>query len=816
MDIYNDPIGTKYGCTIHYEVSYYSFRLTPLSAKTYEDDECYKRYASQPIDYRTFKPQWRGGKHWVLGDGNTLRFENTFNLKIEQTNDLGDDYIEEITEEIDANDYTAIAGLTLNRVTAIPRDQLFISEPIYLTYHQKQNIDHLYLNSGTNVTVYGAVSIDKKTWYAYNDTSKKLEIIDFDITKDAETLKKIMTNSTLYCGSSYYDKVFKAPVDKIYIALLVIIYNKTVPTTTNLGTLNLFTTQMTSNANKRFNFVKVGYTPTNGVKLIADRNILTTNPSTICAYWINGSHNRDFAQLDRNMSTLTYDVYPKLICSKLNKTDTTHDEWKDLIEFTETNGLSIKDFWHIDDIPTYTYGLAIDNVGKNGDIFISRGTPENLDEFFTYDNGKLVGFRPVIEVRKSRYEEYIPGKPQLPEVTNIKDIKKGTCISCDFLSNIDNYVVGTFSNLGKATMPLYSDGPRHLWNTNDIRIEPGSFYFICIGYTNRGEPILVPDRPLASNAPGTIYNCGGSNMSYAIDTYGTRDYNNPCREYRLYTMDGIAVKIRNIMSNVTVGIDRNNVFDEYERIFTNELIPSLKPEEIWHHDKTYTITRCACVTPNINYPTSVYRDHHNAFYMPSYFTDWDYVGKPVHKYMGWRPIIIIDKTPRLVSSKIDRNMIRFYDTEFNVDLEVVDENFEPIEFALKLYWNPSKYTLSDYSMDRVRKIEVTNEIKDKCYYGSQYGLFLIAIYVKINNEETPISCFLMQLDNAYKNKHAYSFMYMLGYNYEGIEFNGAYIAPYRYDAFINKVYTGPVKEEYKVAHGHKYIDIKEDTFKVMI
>jgi hypothetical protein len=816
MDIINDPIGTKYGCSISWNNYHGTFTLSQLSS-AYEEYECIKINGNEYLDLSTFKLQYGNinKRLWVPFNSNHgLEFTNKFNLKIDQTNDLGNDIIEEITEEMDASEFHKVISINCAEVTVIPKDQLFISDAIYLSQHSEQCLSDISISGTRNITMLGAVSQDKENWYTFNPTSSKWEKVD--ITKDIETLKTTMFDIN---GKSGYRQIFAIPMKKIYLAMLLVIANKNTVTPTQINNVQIRLEQNTQSSKQLFNFVKVGYTPSNGVKLIADRNVFQLQASTIRYYWLEYNTSLEFCTKNKNMSNMFYDVYPSLIQSKvsLNEEYNPHDEWKDLLEFSETGGLSAKEFWHIN-YPSLTDGIFLDSVEVDDKYIISRGSNTDIEQMYHTNNSEMmVGFRPQIEVRYAKYVECIPGKPQLPEVTELKDIRKGTCISCDFIrSDKGPYgvnVFGLFTNLGKATLPLLTDGRKMKYETNEIPVEPGSFYFICIGYNNYGEPMLVPDRPLASAYKEELYRGYINNI---IEENRNTDFSFDSAEHRVYTLDGTAIRLKNITSSHTIGVDRSNVFDEYEHIFTNELNTSLKPEEIWHHDKTYTITRgLSYKEMDSPYYYIIYRDHHNNIYLNPY-DQYAYTTNYMNKHMAWRPIIIIDKTPRVTSMRIDRCVVHYDDTEFNVNITAVDEEFNPIEYALKAYLDPAKTIISDYSMDKERKINVTSSIKDIFYNYNTRGSVPIAVYAKINGIERPISYFMVLIDPFYKNV-GISYMPIFGLHYDGIEFKNAFPAVYSADStFLKIVSGGPSKAEYKTDHGYKYIDIPYNLHKVTV
>ena len=810
MDIMNDPIGTKYGCALSFNTNGTEYAFSPLST-AYKEDECIRMYGTSTISVSSFKAQYGKFSKKLWGPSTTndkvLVFNNSFELKIEKTNDLGNGMVEDITEELDASEFGNVMSINHTRVIVAPKDQLFISDAIYLSSHPEQTLRNIDV-SGTNMVLAGgAISTDNKTWYTYNQTAKKWEKVD--ITRDIETLKTTMGN---IISPPSYD-ILGIPVKKIYMALLFTIVHKVI-TSTQINYIQIHTTQNADNHKQLFNFVKVGYTPSNGVKLIADRNILYTTSYYIFDWLISSLSEGD---INKQMSDLIYYVYPGLIQSKVSKQEEAnpHDEWKDLIEFTETGGLSAKEFWHIDS-PSLTNGIFLDNAELNSNIIITRGSSDDIESINITTPSVIVGFRPQIEVRANKHIECIPGKPQLPEVTKLKDIKKGTCISCDFFSVSNNSLCGLFGNLGKATLPLYSDGRKYRTESNEIFIESGSFYFICIGYNNYGEPMLVPDRPIASGPPGMLYM--GSAIGAMVDPLAAVDlaiapaFSNASNDGRLYTIDGVAIKQRNITSNITPNLDRSDIFDEYERIFSNELNPSLKPEEIWHHDKTYTMVQ------NYEYKDSealyyrVYRDHNNNVRLVA--SAFNATTNIEDRYVAWRPIITIDRTPRVVSMEIDRSVIHYDDTEFNVNIDAVDEDYNPIEYSLKMHYSAEKAIISDYSMDRERKIEVDTRVRDlfnTCYASK--GLVIVSVYVKINNVETPISYFLMFGDNFYKSRGT-GIAPVFGPQYSGLEYKGVFVVPSVYDEYMCSFYPGPEKAKFKTDHGYKYVDIPENLFKI--
>lgn len=86
-----------------------------------------------------------------------------------------------------------------------------------------------------------------------------------------------------------------------------------------------------------------------------------------------------------------------------------------------------------------------------------------------------------------------------PLTSDPYSITPGQTIKCEYSATAGS--TGTFSNLGSATKPLIQDPS----------IPDGSFYFICVGYTNKGYPLLISDRIVQTNISyDTLYEYGNS------------------------------------------------------------------------------------------------------------------------------------------------------------------------------------------------------------------------------------------------------------------------------------------------------------------
>ena len=803
MDIMNDPIGTKYGCTQSYDTSYTN-RFTPLSVP-YDENECGTIAGDQVLATARLKPQWDDKSDWYVAANGNLTFNNAKKLKVEKTNDLGDGYIEDVYEEFDATKYSNVVSLENDVIRVTPKPQLFISDAIFVSDHEQQSLYYIrWTNNVGNLTTYVAVSSDRKKWFSYKD-SKWVEV---DLTQDYDSLKNVM-GETINSADSMYSKVLENPLKKFYIAILAVPTNTTSIVPTYITPINIYPDQNRNSFISVFNFVKVGYTP-RGVKLIADRNLHTRFvPYSIYYYSI--TNFLDMGERDKYLSTKDYNANVRLIQSKVSESNSyvPYDEWDELLNFTETGGKSAKEFWHIDG-PSLTGGLDVDNLGVNANINITRGSEDDPAAYKAIAN-TVTGFRPVVEMVRSGHEIVIPGKPPLKEVHNLKDIVKGTCISCDFLPAHNHRVAGygAFANLGRAVHPLYSDGQKIDYNDSMI-ISPGSFYFICIGYTNKGEPMLVPDRPLAaSGSPSNFYNEVPRQNLLPHTAWENVGY---VSENSIITMDGVALSMRLINSNPAV--NRDGIFDEFDRIFTNELAPSLKPEELWHHDKTYTLVN-GLYNDNAR-QCFAFRDIYGRFryYQPE-ARNYSPVLYEFDKYMTWRPIVIINKIPRVTYMQIDRPTIQYDDTEFGVNIEAVDENFEPIEYALKLEMTRDKDIISDYSIDKERMIYMGPDQKKLISVDSSTNFMTrIGVYVKVNNVETMISYFWIGFDMSYRNEGNPGVV-VPGYNYDGIQLDnmGVIVTNTNYSRNWTSV---PGKVEFKTAHGAKYIDVNSIVYHVRV
>lgn len=567
IDIINDPIGTKYGC--QYSFTAATKAVNPIGTfsnlvGTANDGRCVKDPTT--IFGYNFTGNVPDRDLCNIRSGITLSTAKHFRTNAFA---LGSGTEEVTKEQVDFTKYKeVIAFTTIGDIvlTAIPKDQLLVMKnPISL----KEYINGINSISVTVTNAFAKFAVgDGTDYYTFDATTTSWSKVD--LTHDTDTLKTEMMDYTVMNAitKDQYALQF-TNITNFSLAMVIGInptsgttYDTTKPYTISAITVDYVGNNTAGPTNQYFNLVKEGYSHNGNPILIADRTIEQS-----ISYDVLYKANMVFGgtQVKIPGNEIPYKMYIRLPKSS---SDGSADEWDTFI----TNGphpsdKSIEEYYNTE-IPSLTSTIAtleddyFTDPGTNTKIITRGGDGPSLR--YNYGNTAYdanVGWRPVFEVDVN---EMSVSKPStvLTEVHSIKDLGIGKCINCDHIYSASG--IGSFKNLGKAKLGLLTD----YTNTTS-----GSFYFNCVGFNKDGEPICVADRPISTGMNYSTLVTG--NTPDVTGYYG--------KEIEL---DGCKYVVRLMYINPDNEFNSDN---EYAKFMTT-LGTNKKFDEIWHTDKTLTVT----------------------------------------------------------------------------------------------------------------------------------------------------------------------------------------------------------------------------------
>jgi len=771
-DFLNDPLGTKYGCSYRYS----SGTLGTFSALL--NEPTIPRRVKDPVkldgaDFEAVDVPFAP----VVKIGSYIQMLTTYTYPTNKYA-LGSGTEEVTKEEVDFSKFKKVisfSSLGEFAITAIPKDQLLVSKNLIATFDYPNGIEHINITAN-NATVYVALTKDNVNWVKYDTENEEWVPVDLTATTDVlkTTMMPLATLTSL--TSTEYNKYFNS-MDYVGIAMVMSIEPTSVDSNTGeetYDTTKSYTiTPIEINyvgdddasgdpLTQYFNFIKVGYTPKGDPLLVADRVIQTG-----IAYSALNNANYDFynGRTKAPMSTPTQPMYMRLLNGGSSEED---DEYYKLIINAPSSVLNGKT---VDQTFNVNLGSMTNIVATSEDdegtapgttTILYRGGESlaNRKKNIAYNaSNSSYGWRPVLEIDCTSKEanQTYPG-PALPEVHTFAELTKGKCISCDFYSkwSSNQYASGSLMNFGKARLGLLSDYK----NTKS-----GSFYFICVGYTNKGEKILVADRNIA-----TGFNGIGNLMNAFISSTAAYSYiENPTK------LDGVFINNYQLTLVPSSNDPTETVFDVgmWNNIITNEYDRTKTIDQIWHTDKI------ASVTSSISSITENYMILRGGEDMAKQLTRQKSIAfsGAYYEEIGYRPMIIVSNEYRY--SDLHINFKTGYELNENQDkFEITCNVYDPndVKIQYKLTESSTGKALTSYSDSSIRTIPIS-EFTDSPNNPE------VDIVVKKNNVDYTIDTISLVVEDNYRLSSNRTF----AKNFGGFESTGANTEQYYIDTESNSI-----------------------------
>ena len=769
-DFLNDPIGSKYGCSYKYTNGV----LGTFGALLNEPVNPRKVKDPMPLDgadFMAIDPPFAP----VVKIGSYIQLLTTYTYPT-NTYVLGGGTEEISKEQVDFSKFKKVINFTsLGKftITAIPKDQLLVSKNLVDTSNFANGIGYIGITA-TNATVYVALTKDNVNWVKYDTENEEWVSVDLTATTDElkTTMMPLNTLSTL--TTTEYSKYFRA-LDYVGIAMVVSIeptsvnaetgeetYDTTKPYTVTPIEINFVGDDNASSdpITHYFNFIKVGYTPKGDPLLIADR-VIQTN----IAYSALNNDTYDYysGSTKAPMSTPNQPMYMRLLNGS-GKSD--EDEYTKIILNAPQailNGKTVDQVFNINlGSMTNIVATTEDDEGTaSGNTKIVYRGGESLAtrvKNIAYNaSNSSYGWRPVLEIDCTSKEatQIYPGAP-LPEVKSIGQLTKSKCISCDFIYNYDKNGIysGTayFSNMGNAQLAPLSDYKN---------LKSGSFYFICVGYNNKGERILIADRPIATPSSKTnlisflqTICLPNSESNGAESVYFTNEETSISGGGKFYLTLPTA-------SNSPSEVEWENGF--WNNVITNEYDKTKSIDQIWHTDKISTIT-ASISSEKENYliikggeDMSKHLTRQKSVLVTT--SSEARVNQVRFAEVGFRPMLIVPNEYRVdqfkVNFKTGYSVNKNQDT-FEVTCHVLDPN--NIELPFKLVElnsgledaTPTGVELSPYDTNITRTIPVSKfTVMEGPSYENNYYVF-IGVMVKVNGVDTIVHKTTNTIDKPYR------------------------------------------------------------------
>ena len=696
MDFANDPVGTRYGCIYSYTKGAYGTfsELTreEKEGKSIGDPIYVYGYQFKPYDENT-KPMWKYGLEI------TPRFSYTYETDTEV---FANGVSNKTKEPIDFNDYKEVYDLDMNKFTikALPKDTLHVTRNPIKFNKKYKGLFRSWVKWTGQLICYMALSVDGNTWYTYNPATTKIE--EVDLTQDTDTLKTKLYNASsmedIY-GVKFKDTPFE-DCTQVYLAILTCIsvpaasFNVKFEHRVTDIIVDMIDNPAITTIKQEFNWIKVGHRFNGDVILVADRVLQTyLRPYDIIGN-IN-AHEGDHGWRTRNNVPMKNGNFLRLIQSNRYEYDEPSEYDHFILNAGENilRGKTVEEVFHTE-VGTITGRVFNYNISNVHSFIVRGGETGKPGKFSTIDRdmyGIECGFRPVLIVdTTSPLATRKRSHPALPVVENLRDLVRGKCIGCDVFykdktGNTRKTIV--FKNLGHPVMaPMYNYG----------EVGDGAIYFICAGYTTKGDRILVADRVILGDYV-TWYD-----IMYYVPVMSYDDYRsaNTIDGYPT-EIDGMKCKLRFL----TTTNDLTNIVDgEYASIINNSYDKTKSTKEIWNTGMANELTSNVYVKNGARYIITrsergaqgiVY--HNEALPVLNNFYENKYTG------VGFRPVILIpairlvrcEVTPYVVYSKSDIT------NKFNVEIEIrYGDNDILMKYKLKI----DNKVISEYSDAPTRTI----------------------------------------------------------------------------------------------------------------
>lgn len=739
MNFITDPIGTRYGC---------KYTFTNGTIGTFDkisDTVTDGRKVKDPLNiFGSFF------KTVNCPDPDMVSITSILTMNTSKTFATTVSALESGTEEVtttpvDFSKYKSVASFTSAGafvLTGIPKDQLFVTKDLLGVSDFASGINKI-TTACTNLNCGMALSTDNTNWYTWNATSGAW--ISIDLTQSTDTLKTAMcpyaTMNTL--TQAQYATQFPHPTH-MGIALILSIDGTD---TTKKYTVDSIVLDYVGDDNdatpsvQYFNFVKTGYTPKGNVVLYADRTI--QQGITYSTLYTN---KMIYGDTEAPCKVGNYSM--RMTLPKTGVSKAFPSEWDTMIANagTDVTGSKSADDFFNTAITSITSTVAVvadtaGNVPTDNTAVICRGG----DKITRYTNvlnsvsGADYGWRPRIVIDVTS-KQALSSKPAavLPVVTDIGQLTKGKCISCDYIYSASG--IGDFQNLGSAKLGLLSD------YKNTVS---GSFYFICVGYDRTGNPICVADRPVAT---GLSYSTLISSKTPTIT--GKNGFNTvfDLRKYNIRFFSTVNGKSSTGMAN------------EYDAIFTNEYDNTKSVADIFHNDKTV----CWSNTLDANDNTRVVVRGITTTVRNLLYTD-------ATTNVGYRPMFVI--TPQIAISNLKvvpyvGYALQKSAAQFTCDIAVDDGYGNKLDY--QLVNSSSGAILSPMGSTTERVLSV-----DGFADNATTSIDVVASY-KLNGVATTVKVytFIVYKDGLYRSTSTRTFKrYFGGFNSDNVRYDDSVAAP---------------------------------------
>jgi len=402
----------------------------------------------------------------------------------------------------------------------------------------------------------------------------------------------------------------------------------------NLGKATKVLIDVTTNpitVDGAFYFVCVGYTPDGKIKLVADRNIQANiawealNTADLCATL------PSVVSIDGNSTNYSM----RLIGSSLQNDGTYNGEYDSIILNYDLGGKISKgdsEFWHTS-VPSWTLNTPAfaDDAGiaANAAQRIQRGgtAPSTIANIVSSTASAICGFRLVL-IYDPTPDVFTRGTPDCPLelVNDIKKIKPGQAISCEYVSNANTF--GTFANLGKAIKS----------NLSDLAPEmpDGTFYFICVGYTPAGNLKLIADRNIQGKIAWETLNNAGLCTSRGV-------------KINIDAMDGMMMRIPHTIADRHVDAENHGEWDEFISFCDLGGVVTSSDNDVWNclSTKSWTLATLSTVddigtaaAPSLR----IARGSQDKNINPVTMSQNKYDSSSANQYVGFRPVLIYNPT----------------------------------------------------------------------------------------------------------------------------------------------------------------------------
>ena len=560
IDLNTLPLGTRLGCKYTYSPGTFG---------------AFSNLSSVSSDGRKVKdPLVLSGSYFEgvnVPDPKMLKITSKIVLATYRTFELTDTVlatgIESTSEEVDFSLYKSVISFSSAgsvSLTAIPKDQLVVTKDLLNVSDYVTGINSIKI-ALSNLFCKFAITLDGTTYKTYDSVNNVW--VNVDLTQPTDTLKTAMADYTVLNGLTVDKYTALALSGKLGLALLIGIDGTDTTKTYSIDsiTLDYVGTDDSSPSIQHFNFVFAGYTSTGNPKFIADRVI---QPEITYSTLYNAKVVEAKDKITISNSEIGYDFYMRLIDSGISSAYQSEYDILINVDTIPRNGKTVPEFWNTN-ITSLTRTIASvadsDGTPAGTNNIVARGGADAAKYTNVPYNAASAdhGFRPVLIIDIASVKPSKPGSV-LTLVNKTSDLGVGKGIACEYTAPTQG-TLGKFSNLGKAGKGYLSD------YTNAT--PDGTFVFNFVGYTKEGKMKLLADRVIQTNISVSSLYSGNT----PLITSGMP-----------VTIDGQTHTLR--MPNALVDKVPTVKGGEYDSIVNTSIAPTKTIDQIWHTNKTLTLT----------------------------------------------------------------------------------------------------------------------------------------------------------------------------------------------------------------------------------